>query len=70
MNVYILQSLSNCALKMGEVLRQLHLNKVGLKKKTMPFHFIAVIQFCRSMQMEGIRMGTHWQSGIWCDTKT
>ena len=70
MNVYIWQGLSNCTLKMGQVLCQLYLNKVGLKKKqTMPFHFITVIQFCRSMHTEGIRMGIHWQSGIWCDTK-
>ena len=33
MNVYIWQSLSNCTLKMGQVLCQLYLNKVGLKKK-------------------------------------
>ena len=34
MNVYIWQGLSNCTLKMGQVLCLLYLNKVGLKKKT------------------------------------
>ena len=32
---------------------------VKKSKQTMPFHFIIVVQFCRSMHTEGIRMGIH-----------
>lgn len=52
-NAYIWQSLSNCIPKVGHILCKLYLNKVEFFKKTIPFHFIIVIPFWRSMCVGG-----------------